>query len=424
MNINEINKEDYKLYDELLYQLKNIKKGTIMSGVVTGHDDYFVFVDLSLKADGQIPKEEFYIDGTTQLPQKGEVINVLLESMEDNNGNIVISYSKALRQAKWSQLEQYFQKRTSIEGTVIRKVHGGCIVNIFGISAFLPKTHFLNDIKDPKEMVGKKVNCTIIKMDANKSNIMVSAKNSNDMEILSTFSTGQIVNGIVKTISDSYSLIELAPGILGKLHIKDLSWNKVENITDVLTIGETIQVKIMTISEPSRIELSIKDIEGNNPWLKELKALNFEKKSIVTGNIIKIDEKIIQIQFNDNIFGNLHISETAWYKKYQNFNEYNLGQEIKTIVIDINTKNNKLILSVKKLPENSLEQFAIGTKIQGKVTGSSDLGYIINIKNKLDGIIPNSAYYIDGSLQSGQNVEVYVHNTDNQQIILGTKKPN
>lgn len=425
MSTKSITQENRQLFNDLLSNIGNIgQKGTIMSGVVVSmQDNYSVFVDLKLKAYGKIPKEEFYVDGREQLPTQGEMITVLLESLEDNHGNIVISYSKAQRQARWGQLEQYFQKRTPIEGTVMKKVHGGCIVRIADITAFLPKTHFPNDIKDPKDLLKKRLNCTIIRMDANKSNVVVSAKNSNDMEILSTFSAGQIVQGIVKSISESYALIELGSGINGKLHIREISWNKVESISDVITVGETIQVKIMSISDGSRIELSLKEVDGKNPWLQRLADLGFEKNQVVTGPITKIEEKLLFVKLHDEVTGSLHLYEVAWNRKYQNFSEFKEGQKLTAKVVDINGRSNRLVLSLKKLDENSLEQFKVGELISGKVTGSSELGYIVQVKNKLDGIIPNSAYYVEGSLQNDQKVEAYVHSIENSQLILGTKPP-
>lgn len=423
MSAYNIPQEDRQTFIDLLDKIGNIKKGTIMSGVVMFEDNYSVFVDLGLKAYGKILKEEFYVDGKESLPAYGEVIPVLLESLEDSNGNIVISYAKAQRQARWSQLEQYCQKRTPIEGTVVKKVHGGCIVRILDISAFLPRTHFPNDVKDAKDLMKRKLNCTIIRMDANKSNVVVSAKNSNDMEILSTFSAGQIVSGIVKSISDSYCLIELGSGINGKLHIRDISWNKIETIGDVLSIGQNIQVKIMSISDGSRVELSLKEVDGNNPWLQRLTDLNFEKNQIITGSITKIDDKVLFVKFHDEVSGSLHISEVSWNKKYQNFNDFKENKEITLKVIDINTKHNRLVLSLKKLESNSLEQFKIGDTVTGKVVGDSELGYIINIQDKLDGIIPNSSYYVAGSLQNDQVIEAFVHRIDNGQLILGTKSP-
>ncbi|WP_342261969.1 S1 RNA-binding domain-containing protein [Alphaproteobacteria bacterium endosymbiont of Tiliacea citrago] len=421
MSTQNVTPENRQIFNDLLEKIGNIKKGSIMSGVVMMEDNYSVFVDLGLKAYGKIPKEEFYIDDKKALPKQGEVIPVLLESLEDLQGNIVISYSKAQRQSKWGTLEQYCQKRTSIEGVVMKKVHGGCIVRILDISAFLPKTHFPNDVKDPKDLLKRKLNCTIIKMDANKSNIVVSAKNSNDMEILSTFSTGQIVQGIVKSISESYALIELGSGINGKLHIREISWSKIDNISDVLTVGETLQVKI--ISDGSRVDLSLREVDGKNPWLKRIEELGFAKDQIVTGTINKIEEKILFVKFNEEVSGSLHLNEVAWNRKYQNFNEFAEGKEITTRVIDINSRNNRLVLSIKRLQENSFDQFKIGSTVIGKITGLSELGYIVHVQDKLDGIIPNSSYYVEGTLQTDQEVTAYVHSVDNSQLILGTKAP-
>lgn len=423
MSTQNITPENRQVFTELLDKIGNIKKGTTMSGVVMMEDNYSVFVDLGLKAYGKVPKEEFYVDGKEEVPKTGEVIPVLLESLEDLNGNIVISYSKAQRQARWGQLEQYCQKRTPIEGTVVKKVHGGCIVRILDISAFLPKTHFPNDIKDSKDLLKKKLSCTIIRMDPNKSNIVVSARNSNDMEVLSSFSAGQIVPGIVKSISESFALIELASGISGKLHIREISWDKIENISDVLALEQNIQVKILTISDGGRLELSLREVDGQNPWLAKVEELGFSKDQVVTGTITKIEEKLVFVKLHEEVTGSLHLVEVSWNRKYQNFNDFKEGQEITARIVDINGRNNRVVLSLRRLAENSLEQFSVGDEVSGKVVGLSELGYIINIGEKLDGIIPNSSYYLDGTLQTDQKVTAYVHSVNSTQLILGTKAP-
>lgn len=436
MNINEqneirediitiANEEDYKLYDDLLKHIGKIKKGETIAAVVSHIDNYFVFVDLKLKADAKIPREEFYVDGHEELPQKGQVINVVLESLEDINGNVLVSYSKAVRQKKWEELIPYFQKKTPIEGFIIRKVHGGFTVNIFGINAFLPRTYFLTDSKNSKDLVGSKIMCTIFKMDKKNNSIILFAKNSNDIEMLSNFSLDQIVEGTVKKITDSYASVELSGGIVGRLNIKDISWERIENINDKLKIDEVIQVKIIGINENSnRIDLSIKEIEGNNPWVQKLKNLNISKGKEVNGTILKIEDKIMYVTLVEDISGTLLTTEISNDHQFQNFKDYKIGTKINVKIIDIIDRKNRIVLSVKKLDENSLCQFKVGSQISAEVTGLSEFGYKVKIKGKISGIIPNSSYYVDGRLTAGQVLEVYVHNTDNDQLILGTKPLN
>lgn len=424
----EITQEQQNEFSMLLEQSGNIKKGVLMSALVSKIDDHYVFVDVGLKSVGRIPKEEFNISGEgASLPEVGDSITVLLEALEDKNGDVSLSYTKALREAGWGQLEEVFHKRNTVMGTVIRKVQGGCIVNISGVSAFLPKSHLPAGIKDIKELIGKQFACFIIKMDRAKSNIVVSLKNSNESENAVGFAEGQIVQGTVKSLTESVAFIDLG-GITGRLHISEITWDKIKEPADVLQVGQTVEVKIVSMPQSNRISLSMKELL-ENPWFKNIKTANVEVGKVYDGTVKHIEEKAATIEILPSIEAKLRASDVAWMKRYQNFDDLKKGQTISVKVIELDQKRGKVFVSIKHAAKNSVEEFAktnkVGDEVECEIVQISDLGYVAKIGDQLDGIIPKTAAYVSGTLKIGTHVKAYVWNIsiENGHIILGTKQP-
>lgn len=424
----EITQETKDEFSKLLEQSGNIKKGVLMSALVSRIDDHYVFVDVGLKSAGRIPKEEFNISGDSEaLPEIGDSITVLLEALEDKNGDIALSYTKALREAGWGQLEEVFHKRNTVLGTVIRKVQGGCIVNLSGVSAFLPKSHFPTGIKDIKELLGKQFPCFIIKMDRAKSNIVVSLKNSNESESSVGFAEGQVVQGTVKSLTESVAFIDLG-GTTGRLHVSEISWDKIKEPADVLKVGQNIEVKIVAMPQSNRISLSMKELQ-ENPWIK-----NVEKAGIAAGNLYdaeikNIEDKGLFVELLPGIDAKMKVSDVAWMKRYQTFDGLKKGQKILVKVLEVDPKRNKIFVSMKHATKNSVEDFAQkhkqGDEVDCEIVQISDLGYVAKIGDQLDGIIPKTDAYISGTLKIGAKLKAYIWNisVENGHIILGVKKP-
>lgn len=426
-----IDADESNKFSSLLNQSGDIKRGVLMSGVVTKIDSDFVWITVGLKSDGRIQKQEFFVTGEdSDLPKLGSSITVFLESIEDSKGDVVLSYSKAIRQSSWSKLEEFFNKRESISGIIIRKVHGGYIVNIQGVSAFLPKSCFSAEIIDAKTVIGKEYMFKIIKMDLSKSNIVVSLKDvaATDSEIFSNFAEGQTVEGVVKNITETAAFVEIAAGLVARLHISEISWNKVENISDIIKLGQTIETKIVSISQGNRINISLKELQ-ENPWSVKIKALNLELGKSITASVKKIDGKIAILKISDEIEAKLRMQDVAWVKRGQNFNNLKIGSSIKVRVIELDPKKRKIVCSLKDMMENPVEEFKkenkVGDMINGTIIQLSELGYVVQISEDLDGIIPNSANYVSGSLKVGDTLKLYIHNisTSNNHVILGNKIP-
>ncbi len=423
----EIEQESRDEFSKLLEQSGNIKKGVLMSAVVTRKDEHYVFVDVGLKSVGRIPKEEFSISTDAVLPEIGENITVLLEALEDKNGDVLLSYTKAIREAGWGQLEEIFHKRQTVIGTVVRKVQGGCIVNISGVSAFLPKSHFPMNTKDVKELFGKQNQCFIIKMDRAKSNIVVSLKNSSENEETANFAEGQIVKGTVKSIADNVAFIDLG-GVTGRLHISEMSWNKIKDPSEAVKIGETIEVKIMSMPHNNRISLSLRELL-ENPWSSNVKSANLEVDKVLEVEVKSIEEKGVMVEIVSGIEGRLKLADTAWMKRYQGFEKFKKGDKLTVKIMEIDEKKNRINVSLKHAGKNSVEEFAqkhnVGDEIDAEIIKISDLGYVAKIGEQLDGIIPKTDAYVSGTLKIGSQLKVFVWNisVDNGHIVLGVKKP-
>ena len=375
----DVTQEQKDEFSKLLEQSGNIKRGVLMSALVSRIDEHYVFVDVGLKSEGRIPKEEFNISGDgAALPQIGDSVTVLLEALEDKNGDVALSYTKALREAGWGQLEELFHKRETVPGTVIRKVQGGCIVNLSGVSAFLPKSHFPAGVKDVKELFGKQHQCFIIKMDRAKSNIVVSLKNSNDSEGTVGFAEGQIVQGTVKSLTESVAFVDLG-GITGRLHVSEITWEKIKEPADLLKIGQTIEVKIIAMPQANRISLSKKELL-ENPWANNIKKANIEIGNVYDAEIKAIEEKSAFVELTPGIEAKLKASEVAWMKRYQTFDGLKKGQKVLVKVIEIDSKRNRIFVSMKHATKNSVEEFAknhnIGDEIDCEIVQISDLGYV------------------------------------------------
>jgi len=424
----EVQQEQKDEFSKLLEQSGNIKRGVLMSALVSRIDDHYVFVDVGLKSEGRIPKEEFNISGDgAALPQPGDSVTVLLEALEDKNGDVALSYTKALREAGWGQLEEVFHKRDTVLGTVIRKVQGGCIVNLSGVSAFLPKSHFPAGIKDVKELFGKQHQCFIIKMDRAKSNIVVSLKNSSDSEGAVGFAEGQIVQGTVKSITESVAFVDLG-GVTGRLHVSEITWEKIKEPADVLKVGQAIEVKIVAMPQSNRISLSMKELL-DNPWENNVKNAHVEVGNVYDVEIKAIEEKNAFVELAPGIEAKLKAADVAWMKRYQTFDDIKKGQKVLVKVIEIDGKRNKIFVSMKHATKNSVEEFAathnVGDEIACEIVQISDLGYVAKIGDQLDGIIPKTDAYVSGSLKIGAKLNAYIWNiaVDNGHIVLGVKKP-
>jgi small subunit ribosomal protein S1 len=415
---------DKQLFSKLLAASGNVKRGVLMAAVVSKIDKGYIFVNLGLKSDGKILKEEFTIgQSIDNLPAVGETITVFLEALENEHGNVVVSYSKALREASWSKHEEFYRKRIPVAGTVVRKVNGGFIANLGGISAFLPKTQVPANMQDSKELFGKQHHFLIVKMDRIKSDIVVSLKNSTEvLESSMVFTEGQIVNGTVKALTESVAYVDLN-GVNARLHIGEIAWHRIAEPSDVLKVGQAITAKVISIQN-SRVNLSVRALQ-ENPLITALKAANIQIGDVYDATVKLVDHNVCFVNLPGNLEGRLRASEMSWIRRYQSFYSLKKGDFIAVKVIDV---DNVIHVSAKQTQPNPIDSFItqnkVGGAVQCEVVQISDIGYVVQI-DQIDGIIPKHSTYVAGVLHVGSKLKAYIWSisAETGHVVLGMFRP-
>ena len=423
----EIKEEDIQKFSDLINSAGNIRRGVIMSAMVTSIDDSYVFVDVGLKSEGRVAKEEFLFSENGDLPAIGSSIHVFLEALEDKSVDVSLSYIKAQRESGWETLEEIFRKRESIMGKAVRKVQGGCIVNVNSVSAFLPKSHFPLNCKEPKDLIGKQLSFSIIKMDRAKSNIVVSCKSAMEEGDSLGLTENQTVKGVIRSVNENGAFIDIGEKT-GRLNASEISWNEDVDPSKVLKVGEEIEVKVIGMTPPNKISLSLRQLT-EDPWLKSVKEKGVEPGKKFKVRVERIESKNLIVIAEGSIEGRIRAQDMAWMKRYQNFNTISQGQNLEVEVLELEEKRRKVIFGLKQAQSNPVEVFnsnhKAGDCVDCEVVGTSDLGYVVKINEGLDGIIPKIDMYVSGSLKTGEKIKAYVWdiNVENGHIVMGVKQP-
>ncbi len=420
---------------------KPIKPGELVKGSVVRVLRDYVLVDIGHKSEGQIPIEEFKnLDGEV-LVQPGDPVDVVFETVEDENGLIVLSKEKADALAAWDKLIEAEQSGTPIEGVIINKIKGGMVVNIGGVRAFLPGSQIdLKPVKSLDKLIGKKYRFQILKLNRPKGNVVVSRRSILEKELeeakhelLSNLQEGQVVEGIVKNITDYGAFVDLG-GVDGLIHITDISWGRIGHPSEILRVNDKIHVLILRYdSETKKISLGLKQLTPD-PWE------NVKDKYIpgtrVKGKVVNITDYGAFIELESGIEGLVHISEMSWTKKVKHPSKIvNLGDNVEAVVLDIDTNSRRISLGIKQIEPNPWEaleaKYPIGSHIKGEVKNITDFGVFIGIEEGIDGLVhisdiswtkkvkhPSELY------KKGDIVETVVLNIDNknERFSLGIKQ--
>jgi len=386
--------EDFaNLFEE---SLKNeIKEGTVTQGEIIAIDGEMVVVDVGAKNEGYIPIKEFKNFG--EEPKIGDVTEVYVERKESRNGNTIISREKAVKEKYWVVLEKALEEKSDIDGTIFGKVKGGFTVDISGIIAFLPGSQVdIRPVKDITPLMGIKQPFRVIKIDKKQGNVVVSRRaileESRDEirnEVLAQINVGQVLEGVVKNITDYGAFIDLGK-VDGLLHVTDMSWGRISHPSEMLTLGQTVKVQVIKFDEGTkRISLGMKQLE-HNPW--ESLDLRFPKGKKFGGKITNITDYGIFIELEPGIEGLVHVSEISWSKNNINpKKEFNVGQEVEYVVLDIDINKHRISLGMKQCSENPWAAFAekhpVGTEVEGVVKNTVDFGLFLGFEGDIDGLI-------------------------------------
>jgi|TARA_R110000782_G_scaffold13976_21_gene41041 small subunit ribosomal protein S1 len=421
----------------LIDQATDLRAGKLIKGRVIGFAGDDVVVDVGLKSEGLIPREEF--PNLNEL-RVGDEVDVLLESLEGEGGLIELSKRKADRQIAWQRIVDTTREGDQIEGTVMRKIKGGLLVDI-GVPVFMPASQV--DIRRPHELgdfIGRKIRAEILKIDTERRNIVISRRKLIEHEretakkrLMENINEGDIVTGTVKNIADFGAFVDLG-GIDGLLHITDMSWGRINHPSELLKIDDKVEVKVLNIDrDKEKIALGLKQTESS-PW-EEIEG-KFPVGSRVKGEVVNIMSYGAFIRLEDGIEGLVHISEMSWTRRVNHPSEMvSQGEEVEVVVLEIDKNKHEISLGMKQTEVNPwelvTEKYPPGTVINGTVRNLANYGAFVEIEPGIDGLLhisdmswtkkvthPNELYKKNDEVQC----VVLEVDQDKQRISLGIKQ--
>jgi len=403
----------------------NMTPGSMVNAKVIEIRDDYIIINAGLKSEGVIPKNQF-LDSDGQLEIKiGDTVEVILDVVEDGYGETILSREKAKRTKVWSELEKIQTSQEIIQGKVCGKVKGGFTVELMNVKAFLPGS--LVDIRPNKEadyIEGKVLDFKIIKMDKLRNNIVLSRKavlldqTASPDEVADKYTEGKVVSGFIKNLTDYGAFIDLG-GIDGLLHITDISWKRINHPSELLKIGDEIEVKVLKYdSEKNRVSLGMKQLQ-DDPWDKVKDVLELNNK--YDGNVTNIAEYGVFIDLGDNIEGLIRTSELNWTNKNINPNKVvSIGDQIQVKVIEIDDEKRRVSLSLKQCLENPWKLFeennAKGDILKSQIKSITDFGIFVGLDGGIDGLIHITD--ISKSEDQEQAIRKYKKGDEVESIIL------
>lgn len=432
-----VQKDQAQFADIYEKTLRKLTEGEIVTGEIIDITMKDVIVDIGYKSEGFIPVEEFRDPEKVKI---GGQVEVLVESVEDEDGRLVLSHTKAQRLQGWQKIADQLNEGSFVDGRVVKQVNGGYIVDIEGVDAFLPRSLSAFKGVAPKDLIGTKYKFFITKMNKQRRNIILSRREVIQKErdevkskLWEKLEKGQRRTGTVKGITDFGAFIDLG-GIDGLLHITDMSWSRINHPSELVAIGDKIEIVILDFDkENSKVSLGLKQITAN-PW--EGVEGKYPVGSKINGKIVNIMPYGVFIEIDKGIEGLLHSSEISWQKKMVNPQEmFAIGDMVEVAIISIDKDTKRISLSLKQLEKNPwLEvegKFPVGTKVSGKVRGFTDYGAFVEIEGSIEGMIHVSdmswtrkVNHPQEIFKKGQSVEVVVLavDPDQRKINLGYKQ--
>ncbi len=432
---NEEFAEMLRLYDETL---KGLTEGEIVKGEVISIGKDSIIVDIGFKSEGEILLSEF---GDSPEVKVGDQIDVFLENIEDQDGQLVISKQKADFMQVWDQIKSVYEANETVEGELMRRVKGGIIVDLLGVEAFLPGSQIdVKLVKNFDQFIGKEFPLKVIKVNKSRRNIVVSRRavleeeqTKRREELLAQLKEGDIHEGLVKNITDFGVFIDLG-GMDGLLHITDMSWGRISHPSELVAIGDKINVIILNYDqEKKRVSLGLKQLTPP-PWESVEEKYPVGEK--VRGKIVSITNYGAFIQLEEGVEGLIHISEMSWTQHIRHPSHVvAIGDIVEAIVLNMNKEEKKISLSLKQVepdPWLSIEErYPAGESVTGKVRSLTNFGAFIEIEDGIDGLLHISdmswtkrVHHPNELVKKGSKIEVVILNIDkaNRRISLGLKQ--
>ena len=385
-----------QLFEESLQELET-RPGSIVKGTVVSIDKDIVLVDAGLKSESAIPAEQFKnAEGELEIAI-GDEVDVALDAVEDGFGETILSREKAKRHEAWVELEKAYEDKATIKGVINGKVKGGFTVEVNSVRAFLPGSLVdVRPVRDTTHLEGKELEFKVIKLDAKRNNVVVSrravieAENSAEREsLLANLEEGHEVKGIVKNLTDYGAFVDLG-GVDGLLHITDMAWKRVKHPSEIVNVGDEINVKVLKFDkDKQRVSLGMKQM-GNDPW-QEI-AQRYPEGTKITGQVTNLTDYGCFVEIEDGVEGLVHVSEMDWTNKNIHPSKVvNLGDSVEVMVLEIDEERRRISLGLKQCIANPWETFAEshekGDKVSGKIKSITDFGIFIGLDGGIDGLV-------------------------------------
>jgi len=424
------------LYEETF---KNLEEGTITEGRVVAVTKDKVVVDIGYKSEGMIPNDQFSTEELQNI-KVGDRLQVYIEECEDVDGNLVLSKEKADKMKIWEELEKLFNDGKSIDGKIVARIKGGMMVDI-GVKAFLPGSQIdLHPVRDLDGLVGRTFPLKIIKINHRRGNVVVSrrvlleeTRDSKRKTTLSTLKEGQLIQGVVKNITDYGAFIDLG-GIDGLLHITDMSWGRVGHPSEMFNIGDKVEVSVLKYDrETGRISLGLKQ-KSADPWTGV--ASKYAIGTRVRGRVVSLTDYGAFIELEPGVEGLVHVSVMSWTHEVRHPSRVvSIGDQVEAAVLNVDPASRKISLGMKQTAPNPWDmvegKYAIGTRIEGKVKSLTDFGAFVGLEEGIDGLIHISDMswtkhikHPSELFKKGQKVEAVVLRIDKEKerLSLGYKQ--
>jgi len=427
------------LFEQSLTQ-KPVAEGEIVKGTILKVGKEFVVVDIGYKSEGQIPIHEFADERGQINIHTGDIVDVLVEMREDEDGSVLLSKEKADKMKIWDEISKACAEGEVVEGEIVSKVKGGLSVDI-GVKAFLPGSQVdLRPVRNLEKLIGKRFKFKVIKFNKKRGNIVLSRRVLLETErqtlrekTLNELKEGVVRDGVVKNITEYGAFIDLG-GIDGLLHITDMSWGRVNHPSEVFNVGDEVKVKILKYDPTTqRVSLGLKQLQAD-PWFGA--DQRYAVSSRIQGRVVSLTDYGAFVELEQGIEGLIHVSEMSWTKRVKHPSKVvNIGDTVETMVLDIDVKNKRISLGMKQVEENPWtiveRKFPIGSQVRGQVKNITNFGIFVGIDEGIDGLVHISDVswtqrikHPSEMFKKGDEVEAIVLRIDkeNERFSLGIKQ--
>ncbi|MEM9224508.1 MAG: 30S ribosomal protein S1, partial [Pseudomonadota bacterium] len=390
MSLSTPTREDFAALLEASLNQTEMVEGSVVKGTVVGFEKDLAVIDVGLKVEGRVPLKEFGGRPGEENISIGDEVEVYLERVENALGEAVLSREKARREESWIRLEAAFEKNEKVTGKIFNQVKGGFTVDLDGAVAFLPRSQVdIRPVRDVTPLMNTPQPFQILKMDKRRGNIVVSrrvvleeTRAEQRHEIVQSLEEGQIIEGVVKNITDYGAFVDLG-GIDGLLHVTDMAWRRVNHPTEILSIGQSVKVQVIRVNqETHRISLGMKQLQSD-PW--EGIDAKYPIDARFTGRVTNITDYGAFVELEPGIEGLIHVSEMSWTKKNVHPGKIvATSQEVTVMILEVDASKRRISLGLKQVMDNPweafLEQYPPGTTVEGEVKNKTEFGLFVGLE--------------------------------------------